>query len=208
MLDTRNKVMIISPENQATSKKVARKPYESKLIKDAVKVIRIRNTADFGDEFRDFIVKNLNRGDCIIADDIAAIAKSNQQALRFFEQLVPLGVTLRITEGELVFEPQELVETLKILELCRNVDSQLISHRIKNAKRRGGRPKGRKNSKLKLDKHQDTIIKFSSLKVSHASIAKVVGCHPATVRSWLEVRHPELVKPKQPRKRNTNRNIL
>jgi len=191
MLDTRNKVMIISPENQATSKKVARKPYESKLIKDAVKVIRIRNTADFGDEFRDFIVKNLNRGDCIIADDIAAIAKSNQQALRFFEQLVPLGVTLRITEGELVFEPQELVETLKILELCRNVDSQLISHRIKNAKRRGGRPKGRKNSTLKLDKGQKEIIRLLGLGGSKASIAKIYGCHIGTVSYWIRARCPQ-----------------
>jgi len=55
-----------------------------------------------------------------------------------------------------------------------------------------GRPKGTYNVDLKLDKHKNEIIKYRKLGVSKASIAKIIGCHPASVDYWLERRYPEL----------------
>ena len=49
-----------------------------------------------------------------------------------------------------------------------------------------GRPKGRVNKSLKLDKHRSEIKKYVSLGISKASIAKLVDCHPQTLYDWLE----------------------
>jgi DNA invertase Pin-like site-specific DNA recombinase len=76
------------------------------------------------------------------------------------------------------------------------LESDFISKRnsVVLAKKRAGlplgRPKGRVNNSLKLDKHDAEIRKYLSLRFSRATIAKLVGCHPQTLRAWLELKSP------------------
>ena len=49
-----------------------------------------------------------------------------------------------------------------------------------------GRPKGRKNKELKLDKHQKDIQRYLDLKISKASIAKLIGCHAQTLYNYID----------------------
>ena len=54
-----------------------------------------------------------------------------------------------------------------------------------------GRPKGRKNNSLKLDKHKNEIQKYLELKISKASIAKLIGCHAQTLYNYIETQNLE-----------------
>ena len=64
-----------------------------------------------------------------------------------------------------------------------------------------GRPKGRQNSSLKLDKHRKDIVKYLDLKISKASIAKLVNCHPQTLYDWIDRHGIPDAKPRKPRTR-------
>ena len=80
-----------------------------------------------------------------------------------------------------------------MLDLISKIESEFISKRTTQALARRkaaglplGRPKGRGNKSLKLDKHREEIEKYLSLGISKASIAKLVNCHPQTLYDWIE----------------------
>ena len=51
-----------------------------------------------------------------------------------------------------------------------------------------GRPKGKLNKTLKLDKYRKEIQKYLDLNISKASIAKLIKCHPQTLYNYMEKR--------------------
>lgn len=48
-----------------------------------------------------------------------------------------------------------------------------------------GRPKGTVSDKSKLDGKRDIIAKYLELKVSKASIARTLNCHPQTLSNYI-----------------------
>ena len=85
------------------------------------------------------------------------------------------------------------IETQKLLDLISKIESEFISKRTTQALARRkaaglplGRPKGRGNKSLKLDKHREEIEKYLLLGISKASIAKLVNCHPQTLYDWID----------------------
>lgn len=58
-----------------------------------------------------------------------------------------------------------------------------------------GRPKGKPNKTLKLDKDRQTIQKYLDLHISRASIAKLIGCNTQTLYNYIAKRE---LKPKAP----------
>ena len=86
-----------------------------------------------------------------------------------------------------------MVKTTELLSIIGKVESDFISKRTMQALARRkaaglplGRPKGRGNKSLKLDKFKEEIEKYLSLGISKASIAKLVDCHPQTLYDWLD----------------------
>jgi len=83
--------------------------------------------------------------------------------------------------------------SVEALTAMAKIESNFISQRtsVALARRKAsglplGRPKGSNNKALKLDPKAAEIDKLIKLKVSKASIAKIVGCHPQTLYDWLE----------------------
>lgn len=138
----------------------------------------------------------LNRGDCVIIYRPADIVKSIDRFLAFCEYLVQRGVSLHVvTSGKL---PQQHIcltpesTALDCMRASQLFNSDMISYRTTKllAKRKSqgftlGRPKGRKNKALKLDRHAETIDQYLKLNLGKATISKLVGCHPQTLYDWL-----------------------
>ena len=79
-----------------------------------------------------------------------------------------------------------------ILGLAADIEREFISARTKEAlaRRRAegvrlGRPRGRAKS-VKLDKHKEEITSYLQKGVSKRSIARILGCSPSTLYSWLK----------------------
>jgi DNA invertase Pin-like site-specific DNA recombinase len=77
--------------------------------------------------------------------------------------------------------------------LAAEIELEFISFRTTEAlaKRRAaglplGRPKGAVSSEKKLDKRKDEISELLLKNVHKTSIARIVGCSPATLYTWME----------------------
>ena len=103
------------------------------------------------------------------------------------------GINIYFVKYQQMFLAQERNNLSDLLILLQAIESDFISRRTTDAlaRRRAaglplGRPKGRKNKSLKLDKHRKEIMKYLDLGISKASIAKLVGCHPQTLYDWID----------------------
>ncbi len=134
-------------------------------------------------------------GDNIIIYDTTHIARSTGQALEFLVSAFKQGINIHFAKYNKALLVNEISSLMDALSLMQHIESDYISRRTTEAlaRRRAaglplGRPKGRKNKSLKLDKHKKDIFKYMDIGISKASIAKLVGCHPQTLYDWL-VRH-------------------
>jgi DNA invertase Pin-like site-specific DNA recombinase len=132
-------------------------------------------------------------GDSIVVYEAADLARSTSQMLEILVSATARQVNIHFVKYNEVFLAKERNKLSDMLRLVHNIENDFISRRTTDALARRkaaglplGRPKGRKNKCLKLDKHKKDIVKYLDLAISKASIAKLVGCHPQTLYDWIE----------------------
>jgi DNA invertase Pin-like site-specific DNA recombinase len=140
------------------------------------------------------IIKNAQRGDVIVAFDAANLACSTSQILEIFNTAASRYVSIHFAKyNQSMINDTDQINTRKFVRLISRIESDFISKRTTQAlaRRRAaglplGRPKGRGNKSLKLDKYRSDIKRYLELGISKASIAKLVDCHPQTLYDWLD----------------------
>lgn len=132
-------------------------------------------------------------GDVIVVFDAIHLARSTSQFLEVLQQMSKNELVVHFVKYKRIFSGKPTCLTIDLLSLMKDVESDFVSRRTTDAlaRRRAqglplGRPKGRKNKALKLDKFHDEIIRYLELNISKASIAKLVRCHPQTLYDWLD----------------------
>ena len=139
------------------------------------------------------LLKSAQTNDTIIVYDTADLACSTSQTLEILNAASTHNINLHFVKYNHVLENKDkTIDTRHLLQLISKIESDYISKRTTQAlaRRRAaglplGRPKGRGNKSLKLDKHKEDIAKYLELGISKASIAKLVDCHPQTLYDWL-----------------------
>ena len=127
------------------------------------------------------IIKNAQRGDVIVAFDAASLACSTSQILEIFNTAASHYVSIHFAKyNQSMINDTDQVNTRKFVRLISRIESDFISKRTTQAlaRRRAaglplGRPKGRGNKSLKLDKYRSDIKRYLELGISKASIAKL-----------------------------------
>ena len=140
------------------------------------------------------ILDNSRPGDTLVVYEAAQLACSTSQILEILHVAVTKRVSLHFVKHEAeLSNTGEVVNTQYLLDFISKVESDFISKRTTQALARRkaaglplGRPKGRGNKSLKLDKYKSDIKKYVALGISKASIAKLVNCHPQTLYDWLD----------------------
>lgn len=153
-------------------------------------------------------LKEAKKGDVFIAYDSLSFARSASQILEMLIELVGRGVSVHFAKYGMHFTGEENYNFSDLIGLLRKIESDYVSARTSEAieLRRNmgvvlGRPKGRKNKALKLDKYKKEITRYLELSISKASIAKLVNCHPQTLYDWIERNSIPDKKPRKPRVR-------
>ena len=140
------------------------------------------------------LLKTARPGDIIVAYEASHIACSTSQILDFLSKIAVRNIQIHFVKyNHSLNNDNKQINTQHLLALIAKVESDYISKRTTQALARRkaaglplGRPKGRGNKSLKLDKHKTDIKKYLELGISKASIAKLVDCHPQTLYDWLE----------------------
>ena len=123
------------------------------------------------------------------------LARSTLQVLELLQAAADRGVTVHIAKNRMVLD-QSLPATITatILGLAAQIEREFISARTKEALARRkaaglpvGRPKGRA-TKLMLDDRRAEIVDYLNKGVSKRSVAKILGCSPTTLYSWIRRR--------------------
>lgn len=137
--------------------------------------------------------ERLKAGDNLIVYEAAELARSTSQMLEILLEATLLQINIHFVKYEECFEGKATYELKDILCIMQHIECDYIARRTTDAvaRRRAaglplGRPKGRKNKSLKLDRNRKEIMKYLGLGISKASIAKLIGCHPQTLYDWLE----------------------
>ncbi len=140
------------------------------------------------------IFKSSKPGDSVIIFEASQISCSTSQILEILAKASELKIQLHFVKYNAVLKnDSDVTTTTYLLSVIAQIESDYISKRTTQALARRkaaglplGRPKGRGNKSLKLDRFKDDIKKYLSLGVSKASIAKLVDCHPQTLYDWLD----------------------
>lgn len=159
-------------------------------------------------EIGELITHSIKKGDEIIIYQATDIARSTCQMLEILTSISAIGVHIHFIKYNRVFHGNSKNNLKDLLCLMQDIEGDYISRRTTDALARRreaglplGRPKGRKNKNLKLDRHKKEIIHYLDLQISKASIAKLVGCHPQTLYDWIERHQIPDKKPRKPRNR-------
>ncbi len=140
------------------------------------------------------LIKNATPGDMIVLFEASHIACSTSQMLEILNAAAIRKVAIHFVKHYVKIENSSMeINTQHLLNLISKIESDFVSKRTSQALARRkaaglplGRPKGRGNKSLKLDKFRDEIEKYLNLGISKASIAKLVDCHPQTLYDWLD----------------------
>lgn len=142
------------------------------------------------------ILEKANGDDHIIVAEVSRLGRSTLQVLEILEHAASRQVSVHIAKSNMVMDgSMQSTITATILGLAAQIEREFISTRTKEAlsqrKAQGiqlGRPKGQAAT-LKLDADRDQIIDYLKKGVSKRSIARIVGCSPATFYAWLKRRN-------------------
>jgi len=175
-----------------------------------------RSNWQAGEPGRLLLENRAQPGDVIIAYEAPDLARSTCQLLELLLEATAKQVDIHFTKYGEVFRAQKTNKLADLLRIMQHIESDFISRRTTDAlaRRRAaglplGRPKGRKNKSLKLDKSRKDILRYLDLGISKASIAKLVKCHPQTLYDWID-RHnvPVSRKPRKSRKAITSSTMM
>ena len=144
-------------------------------------------------ELNDLLTQKLKKGDVLVTYEAANLARSSLQVLEILELMAEHGIALHLVKYNQTYTPATLFDTVKFLELIKDIEDDFVAKRTTDALERRriaglplGRPQGRKNKSRKLDKHKAEIKKYLALNISKASIAKLLGCHAQTLYNYLD----------------------
>lgn len=142
------------------------------------------------------MLQNAKRGTEVIVYEAGDVARSTSQVLEALEVFLSKGVILHLVKYNQIFTAENTVDIKQFLELMQHIESDFVAKRTTEAlaRRRAaglplGRPKGKQNKTLKLDKHKKDIQRYLQLRISKASIAKLINCHPQTLYNYMEKRN-------------------
>jgi DNA invertase Pin-like site-specific DNA recombinase len=134
----------------------------------------------------------------LVVYEAANLGRSTSQVLCVLEFAMKRNVIVHFVKYNQIFTAEKTINIKQFLELMQHIESDFVAKRTTEAlsRRRDaglplGRPKGKLNKSLKLDKHKKDILKYLSLKISKASIAKLIDCHPQTLYNYMEKRDLE-----------------
>lgn len=146
----------------------------------------------------------LQAKDQLVVYSAASLACSTAQLIEILFAALRQQVAVHFVQYGMTFTPNASSETLALIALLKEIDQEFVMRRTTDALQRRrenglplGRPKGSKNRALKLDQHQDDILRYLKLRVSRASIAKLIGCHPQTLYDWLDRKHIDIANIQQ-----------
>ena len=139
------------------------------------------------------LIKSMKKGETLYSYEALNLARSTTQLLEIIEALAERGANLNMIKYNRTFTAPEMVDTKAFLEFLKEAENDYEARRQNDPFEKRmlsgvplGRPKGRKNKSRKLDKHLPEIKKYLALKISKASIAKLIGCHAQTLYNYLE----------------------
>lgn len=140
------------------------------------------------------VIKQMRNGDTLVVFEPNHIACSTSQILEILTISATRGVSIHFVKYDVAVKNEgSEINTQHLLNIISKIESDFVSKRTTQALARRkaaglplGRPKGRQNKSLKLDKFKDEIEKYMHLGISKASIAKLVDCHPQTLYDWLD----------------------
>jgi len=142
------------------------------------------------------LLEQAKPGDTIVATEVSLVARSARPALQLLQRAAEKNVSVHIANNQVIIDASiSTAETATILGLVTHIERALISGRTKTAlarrKARGlpmGRPKG-PAAHLKLDPHRAAIATYLKQGVSKRSIARIIGCSPSTLYTWMKRRN-------------------
>ncbi len=141
------------------------------------------------------LIKKCRSGDTIVAYEASNLARSSAQILEILEILTLHRVDLILVKYKLSFQAKQTTDSSVLIRLMQEIESDFVAKRTTEALARRreeglplGRPKGRTNKSLKLDKDRKEIQKYLDLGISKASIAKLIDCHAQTLYNYIEKR--------------------
>jgi DNA invertase Pin-like site-specific DNA recombinase len=150
--------------------------------------------------------RDLQPGDELVVYEAAEMARSTSQMIEILGAATELSVKIHFVKYNECFTGSTQYPLTDLLRLMQNIESDYIARRTTDAlaRRRAaglplGRPKGRKNKSLKLDRHKKEIMRYIEIGISKASIAKLIGCHPQTLYDWLDRNDIQVAKSKRGR---------
>ena len=139
------------------------------------------------------LIKTMKKGETLATYEALSLARSTTQFLEIVEALAKKGLRLHLIKYNKTFDAGEMIDTKIFLEIIKQSEQDYEHKRDKEPIEKRtlsgvplGRPKGRKNKSRKLDKHLPEIKKYLALKISKASIAKLIGCHAQTLYNYLD----------------------
>lgn len=140
------------------------------------------------------VIKQMRKGDTLVVYEPNHIACSTSQILEILTIAATRGVSVHFVKYDVAVKNEGVeINTQHLLNIISKIESDFVSKRTTQALARRkaaglplGRPKGRQNKSLKLDKFKGEIEKYMDLGISKASIAKLVDCHPQTLYDWLD----------------------
>jgi DNA invertase Pin-like site-specific DNA recombinase len=142
------------------------------------------------------IVKSANRGEEVIVYDACDVARTPTQMIEALNLFLETGVILHLAKYGQIFTAEKTVDIKQFLELMQHIQSEYQARmwtepfmRRRNPDVPLGRPKGKLNKTLKLDKFRKEIQKYLDLNISKASIAKLIKCHPQTLYNYMDKRN-------------------
>ncbi len=126
--------------------------------------------------------------------EISRLARSTLQVLEISQEAARKEIAVHIAKSNMIMGGSLNSKiTTVVLGLAAEIEREFISARTTEAlaKRRAaglplGRPKGAVRSEKKLDKRKDEISELLLINVHKTSIARIVGCSPATLYAWME----------------------
>jgi DNA invertase Pin-like site-specific DNA recombinase len=146
-------------------------------------------------KLQSLISRVMKPGDVLVIYEASNLARSTAQILEILETANQHGIHMHLVKYQQTFPTKDNMTTKDFLTLVGHIESDFVAKRVTDALSRRkaaglpiGRPKGRLNKSLKLDKHRKEIQKYLNLNVSRASIAKLIGCNPQTLYNYIEKR--------------------
>ncbi len=141
------------------------------------------------------LIKKCKTGDTIIAYEASNLARSSAQILEILEILTLHRVSLILTKYSATFTAKHSIDSSDLLHFMQKIEADFVAKRTTEALARRreeglplGRPKGRTNKSLKLDKDRKEIQRYLDLGISKASIAKLIDCHAQTLYNYIDKR--------------------